>query len=115
MRNEIEEVLAKYDGEVTYDGIMEMKYLDMVFNETLRKYPVVDTQFRMCSKDFKIPDSNLTIPKNTMILLSSQGLHHDDRFWENPGKFDPERFSEENVKKINPFAYIPFSKIRRYF
>lgn len=110
LRNENEEILSKYDGNITYDAIMEMKYLDMVFNETLRKYPVVDTQFRTCSKDFKIPNSNLTIPKNTMILLSSQALHHDDRFWKNPSQFDPERFSDENVKQLNQFSYIPFSK-----
>lgn len=111
LRQENEDILTKYDGEVTYEAIMEMKYLDMVFNETLRKYPVVDTQFRQSSKDFKIPNSDLTIPKGVMIIFSSQALHHDERFYENPSKFDPERFTEENVKTRHPFAYIPFSKI----
>lgn len=110
LRQENEEVLAKYDGEITYEGVLEMKYLDMVFNETLRKYPVVDTQFRNCSKDFKIPNSDLTIPKDTLIMLSSSALHHDERFYETPSKFDPERFTDENVKARHPFAYIPFSK-----
>lgn len=110
LRSEIEDVLSKHDGKVTYDAIMEMKYLDMVFNESMRKYPVVDSQFRSCGKDFKIPNSDLTIPKGTFIVLSSQALHHDERFWENPEKFDPERFTEENVKNRHPFAYIPFSE-----
>jgi len=89
---------------------MEMKYLDMVFNESLRKYPVVDLHVRKCSKEFKIPNSEITIPENTMIFMSTNAFHNDERFFENPSKFDPERFNEENVKKLNPFAYLPFSE-----
>ncbi|CRL05219.1 CLUMA_CG018250, isoform A [Clunio marinus] len=110
LRQEIEEVLSKYDGKVTYDGIMEMKYLDMVFSETLRKYPVVDIQFRKSTKDYPIPNTHLTIPSETTIIISSQAIHHDERFWDNPNEFNPERFTEENIKKRHPFAYIPFSE-----
>lgn len=110
LRKEIEEAVAKYGGEVTYESIQEMKYLDMVFNETIRKYPVVDIQFRQCTRDFKIPNSNLTIPEGAAVMLSSQALHHDERYWEEPDKFDPIRFTDENVKKRHPFSYIPFSK-----
>lgn len=110
LRQENDEVLEKHEGEITYDGIMEMKYLDMVFNESMRKYPVVDSQVRQSSKDFKIPNSNMTIPKDTLVMISSAALHHDERFFENPSKFDPERFTEENVKNRHPFAYIPFSE-----
>lgn len=77
LRNEIDQVIAKYNGEVTYESLLEMKYLDMVFNETLRKYPVVDTQFRKCSKSYRIPNSDLTIPKDSAIVLAVHALHHD--------------------------------------
>lgn len=112
LRQEIDEVLSKHDDDVTYDAIMEIKYLDMVFRESLRKYPVADTTVRKCCKDFDIPNSNITISENTMVLISSNALHNDDRFFDNPSKFDPERFTDENVKKIQPFSYIPFSKPR---
>lgn len=110
MRNEIETVLSKYDGEITYDGVMEMKYLDMVFNETLRKFPINDLHFRKCTKEFQIPNSDLTIPLGTAVFISVHALHRDERFFENPDVFDPERFSNENVKKIRPYSYIPFGK-----
>lgn len=87
-----------------------MKYLDMVFKESMRKYPVVESQFRKCNKDFKIPNSDLIIPKNTDVMISAYSLHHDERFYEEPSKFDPERFTEENLRKRHPFCYIPFSK-----
>lgn len=107
-REEIYEILSNYDDKLTYDSIFEMKYLDMVVNETLRKFPVVDSQFRMANRDYKIPNSNLTIPAGTNIFISAFGLHRDERFYENPDKFDPERFTEENLKKRHPFVYIPF-------
>jgi cytochrome P450 family 6 len=115
LRKEIQETLEKYDGKVTYESIQEMKYLDMVFNETMRKYPVVDIQFRQCSKDFKIPNSNLSIPKDAAIMLSSHALHHDERFWDEPSRFDPERFTDENINNRHPFCYIPFSKFAIFY
>jgi cytochrome P450 family 6 len=110
LRDEINDVLEKYDGEVTYDAIMEMKYLDMVFNESLRKYPVVDSQNRMSTKDFAIPNTKIVIPAGTSVMIPTFALHNDERFWENPDKFDPERFTPENIKQRHPFTFIPFSE-----
>jgi cytochrome P450 len=103
-------VLSKYEDEFTYDGMMEMKYLDMVLNETLRMYPVNDTQFRKCARNFKIPNTKLVIPRDTLIVVSSHAIHHDERFYDNPSQFNPERFTDENAKKIRPFTYLPFSE-----
>lgn len=113
LRIEIEAVLNKYDGNLTYESIMEMKYLDMVFKETLRKYPILDNQNRKSTHDFKIPNSKLVIPAGTHIIIPTFGLHNDERFFDNPEKFDPERFTDENIKKRLPFSYIPFSEGQR--
>jgi cytochrome P450 family 6 len=110
LRDEINEVLERHNGEVTYDAIMEMKYLDMVFNETLRKWPVLDCQFRKCESDFKIANTDFVIEAGMTVILPVYGLHNDERFWDEPEKFDPERFNEENVKKIVPYSFIPFGE-----
>jgi len=78
----------------------------MVFNETLRIYPVVDTHVRKCTKDFKIP--NLVIHVGAAVLIPAFGLHHDEKYFENPDVFDPNRFSDENIKKLVPHTFIPF-------
>lgn len=35
-------------------------------------------------------------------------LHMDPKYYPNPDVFDPDRFSDENKHKINPFAFTPF-------
>ncbi|KAG5667309.1 hypothetical protein PVAND_015295 [Polypedilum vanderplanki] len=110
LRTEINEVIAKHNGKVTYEAIMEMKYLDMVFNESMRKFPIVDLQHRKNLKDYRIPNTNLVIKAGTTIMIPVYCLHNDERFWENPDKFDPERFTSENIKKRHAFCYIPFSE-----
>lgn len=110
LRDEIFEILEKYDDEVNHESIAEMKYLDMVLNETLRKWPVTNLQYRKNSHDFPIPNSNLIIPAETFIIIPTLSIHRDERFYENPEKFDPERFNEENSTKRQSMTFIPFSE-----
>lgn len=48
--------------------------------------------------------------KDTLVLIPIYGIHHDEEYYPNPEEFDPERFSEENKRKIPPFAYMPFGE-----
>lgn len=50
----------------------------------------------------------MQIKKGESIFLPIYNIHHDKKYYENPEKFDPYRFSEENKIKIKPFTYIPF-------
>ena len=50
-----------------------------------------------------------TIPKGVAINIDIFGLHHNRTFYPDPYVFDPDRFSEENVKDRHPLAFIPFS------
>ncbi|KAL7026334.1 hypothetical protein ACKWTF_013867 [Chironomus riparius] len=110
LRNEIEEILIKYNGELTYDAIAEMKYLDMVLSETLRRYPVIDTHLRKSVKEYKIPNTNLVIPAGCPIFIPVGAVQNDEKYFENPQKFNPERFTPENIKKQIPYTYMPFSE-----
>lgn len=65
---------------------------------------------RICSKDYtlKYDDKVINIKKDTMIWIPVIALHKDAKYFPNPEKFDPERFSEENRANINMDAYMPF-------
>nr|QLL22071.1 cytochrome P450 [Tribolium confusum] len=109
LRAEISSCIKEHGG-ITYEAIQDMKYLQMCVSETLRKYPVLPFLDRTCKQDYKIPNSDVVIEKGTPVFIPMFGLHYDEEFYPNPEKFDPERFSEENIKNITPFSYIPFGE-----
>ena len=109
LRKEIQSV----EGKMTYDKVLGLKYLDMVVCESLRRWPPAVTTDRQVSKDFIIEpvkpgEKKLLLEKGAVCWLPVFAIHNDARFYPNPEKFDPERFSEENKHKINPSVYIPF-------
>lgn len=106
-QKEIDETLSKYNGQITYDSIQEMEFLEMCVKETLRKYPGLPMLNRQCTKDYQIPETNFTIQKGTNILISIMGLHYDPKYFEHPFDFLPERF-RKGAETFNKDAYIPF-------
>ncbi|KAM3961856.1 cytochrome P450 6B5-like [Aphomia sociella] len=105
---EINEVLSKNNGKLTYECLKEMTYMGQVFDETLRMYPVVDPLTRKALYDYKIPGTNVTLNAGTNVMVSARGIHYDEKYYPNPHKFDPERFSAENTKIRHPCAFLPF-------
>ncbi|GJQ80399.1 Cyp6a9 [Trypoxylus dichotomus] len=110
LRKEINEIIQKYDGKLTFDGIMEMKFLNMVLDETLRKYPPGSLINRICTKDYIIEETGTKIEAGIRVFISILGLHRDPEYFPNPEKFHPERFSDENKPLIHPFTYLPFGE-----
>ncbi|KAF2902944.1 hypothetical protein ILUMI_03244 [Ignelater luminosus] len=110
VREEINTVLKEHDGKITYDAVTEMKYVGQVIEETLRKYPPVSNLNRVCKADYKIPDTDITIEKGTLVLIPVLGLQRDEDYFPDPERFDPERFSEENKRNISQFSYLPFGE-----
>lgn len=109
-REEVFNILNNHDGKITYDAINDMKYLQQVVDESLRKYPPLPVLSRVCVEDYKIPDDNIILTKGTKIIIPVYGIHYDEEFYPNPNKFDPERFSEEMKRKRNPYTYLPFGE-----
>lgn len=79
-----------------------------VLVEVLRKYPVLPFLDRRCITDYTLPGSNVVVEKGTPVYIPLFGLHYDAEFFPDPEKFDPERFSDENIKKRPSYSYIPF-------
>lgn len=52
---------------------------------------------------------NYTVPAGTDVNIFTYMLHNNPKVYSNPEKFDPERFSTENIRQIDPYAFVPFS------
>lgn len=53
-------------------------------------------------------EQDIVIQKDDNLWIPIYGLHRDPKHFPNPDKFDPERFSAENIHKINSHSYLPF-------
>lgn len=42
------------------------------------------------------------------VFIPTYALQMDEKYFPDPEKFDPERFSDANKGNINPGAYLPF-------
>jgi len=111
VHKEIDEILENSeDGNFSYDMLNDMKYLECCINESLRKYPIAPLLMRETNKNYTFSGTNLTVEKDTMILIPVLALHRDPNIFENPMEFIPERFLDSptgNGKSKGSF-YLPF-------
>ncbi|XP_066961973.1 cytochrome P450 3A8-like [Macrobrachium rosenbergii] len=107
LRQELQEIV-KEEGKLTYQAVMDAKYLDACIMETLRLYPPAPNLERVCSKDYKIPGSNITVRKGDIIEVPLWSIHHDEKYWPEPEVYNPDRFMPENKADIVPYTHMPF-------
>lgn len=79
----------------------------MCIKEGMRISAPVPGISRQLSKEVEIEGK--PIPMGTVIIPFMHLLHINPLVWNDPLKFDPYRFSKENVQDMDPFAYCPFS------
>ncbi|XP_029012837.1 cytochrome P450 3A40-like [Betta splendens] len=90
----------------SYEALMQMEYLDMVLNESMRMFPVGSRIERMTKATVEV--NGVSIPKGTIVMVPVYPLHNDPTLWSEPELFKPERFSKENKDNIDPYAFLPF-------
>ncbi len=104
LREEFDAVLG---GEpLTYSHVPKLEFAAQVVQEGLRLYPPFWMVDRMALSDDRAGD--VEIPRGSTVVVFVYGVHHSSRHWENPERFDPERFSKANEKLHTPFTWLPF-------
>ncbi|XP_047515524.1 cytochrome P450 6k1-like [Pieris napi] len=113
LHKEIDITFDKCNNKMSYEIIGEMKFLDMVFSETLRLHPPIGFLRRQCIQDSMLPVGNLKVEKGTRIFTPVYEIHHDEKYHPDPEVFNPERFSPENKHNISDTTYMPFGRGNR--
>jgi cytochrome P450 len=102
-----EEIERELRGRLpTYDDIPRLRYAEMVLAESMRLYPPAWAMGRYARADFRLGEYFL--PAKTTVLMSQFILHRDPRYFPDPLRFDPERFSAEAKSRRARFTYFPF-------
>jgi cytochrome P450 len=109
------EVEAKFHHEIdsllagqlpNFEDVPKLKYTTMVFAEAMRLYPPAWTLGRQVLNDY--PLGRFTARKGAIILMSPYVMQHTERYYPEPFKFDPERWTEEAQAARPKFSYFPF-------
>lgn len=77
-------------------------------SETLRMYPIVDTLFRKATIPYKVPNTNVVLEKDSIVAIPVLGIQRNPDIYPDPDRFDPDRFTKENIAQRHPYAWMPF-------
>lgn len=94
------------EGQLRVESLRKIVYIKQVVNETLRLYPPGSLIQRRTIEDDVV--CGYSIPKKKDVLLPIFAVHRMKTYWDQPDKFDPERFETEKVKALPRFAFFPF-------
>jgi cytochrome P450 len=79
----------------------------MVIEEAMRIYPPAPgISGRTALEDDTV--CGVRVKAGSHVIISPWVLHRQRKLWENPERFDPERFSAERSAGRPRFAYMPF-------
>ncbi|XP_062123392.1 LOW QUALITY PROTEIN: uncharacterized protein LOC133836820 [Drosophila sulfurigaster albostrigata] len=118
LREEVLRILPNKDSDFTEASINNMPYLRACIKESLRFFPLIPGNSRVIKSDIVL--NGYQIPKETAVIMTSQGLHMDDQYFPRSKEFLPERWLRQTkkqsteskcpnaLKPSNPFIYLPF-------
>ncbi|MGI9523033.1 MAG: cytochrome P450 [Hyphomicrobiaceae bacterium] len=109
IRREGDEVLG--DREPTAADYSALVYTRAVIQETMRIYPPIWGLIRVAAAEDEIEGK--AIKPGDRIVMFAYGAHHDERFWDAPETFRPERWMGDAAKKRQKYTYLPFGGGRR--
>ncbi|MGA8618326.1 MAG: cytochrome P450 [Candidatus Sulfotelmatobacter sp.] len=102
-----DEVQSILKGDLpTVEDVPRLRYSENVMAESLRLYPPAWAMGRYARCDFALGD--FFLPARTTVLISQFVTHRDARYFPDPLRFEPDRFSSEGKAQRTKFTYFPF-------
>ncbi|XP_076303805.1 cytochrome P450 9e2-like [Lasioglossum baleicum] len=113
LRYEIKSIIAKNNGELTFECLKDLKYMEQVISESQRHHSALVFMKKVCTEAYELTGSDGLSVKMTpgmQVLIPVTALHHDPQYWSDPNVFDPDRFSDERKQNIEKMSFIPFGE-----
>ncbi len=104
LRAEVESVAP--GRRLTLDDVPKLTFASGVIHESMRMYPPAWAIGREAQEEFELGGNRF--PKGTNIFLSPWAMHHDERTFADPERFDPDRWNDGLARRLHKFAYFPF-------
>ena len=104
LHGELDRILAGSLPNVS--DLPSLTYAESVIKETMRLYPPAWSVARTAIGDFEL--EGYRIPAGANVVMSQWIMHRDVRFFSEPEKFDPDRWSAPACQSLPKFAYFPF-------
>lgn len=101
---ELDTVLG--DRPATMEDMPRLPFTRSVLAESMRLFPPAYVIGRQALQTF--PVDGYTIPGGSMVLASPWVVHRDPRFFPEPERFLPERWSPDYEESLPRFTYFPF-------
>jgi cytochrome P450 len=90
----------------TLADLANLPYTERVVKEGMRLYPPVWAIVRTTARPVEL--GGYLIPAKSPVLMSQWVMHHDERFYDQPNQFNPDRWLDERYKSAPRFSYFPF-------
>lgn len=108
----LSELQAEYDEVVdgdrpTGDDYAALQHTRRVVDETLRLYPPTTAVNRQTTEPVMLGGYDLA--EGTQLMLPQWVLHRDERYWDDPTRFEPDRWAHGSGADRPAYAYFPFS------
>jgi cytochrome P450 len=78
-------------GPLTVEALASLAETERALAETLRLQPPVAAAFRKCIRGFEV--AGFTVPEGWLTGYRIRDTHRDAALFEEPGRFDPDRFA----------------------
>ena len=90
----------------TMEDLPRLLFTRAVFEESLRLYPPAPAVQRRAVRDTMVGGQPLTA--GSIVLVSLWNLHRHPAFWEQPERFNPDRFAGDRTGSDHHVAFLPF-------
>jgi cytochrome P450 len=104
LRAEVEDIAG--DGPVTIQEVKQLGFVRNVFRETLRLYPPITFIPRVAAERATI--GRFRVKKGAMIMVSPWTAHRNALLWQNPDRFDPDRFDTPSGESADKGVLMSF-------